>query len=635
MERRRQPSRRAFLQTALGALALEEAIVAYGEGSGQTPRPSSDVTRLSALPEFLRPDPFGGIVAPDQTGAEQNTEVAKWRHAVNLQAVRNGYASFHLVAEVPQGHSYEVRVSLDHPDNGIKIDAYREWFHFVDSDSHYYPDALIPITLPYSSTLPDPGSRIEKQTAASFWIDVWVPASTPPGVYHAKAVLSDGHSRRSLPIRIKVLPVTIPREDALSIDHNTYSAGWVSTYFPRLAKRGGRSFCKSDELFRMLQSYHRIFYEHRGTFHDLGYGHAGGEDPGFAPVLAGSGRSKHIASWELFDRHYGPLFDGSAFSDTRRGPRPIPSVYLPINPNWPASYLWWGEPGYETEFVNVVSAMEKHFREKGWTHTRFEVFFNQKKRYRGFSWDGDETVYPEEVHYFFEYDRLLKKALPADSPVDFAFRMDTSWRMGRDFDRLKDVIKFWVCNGEIISWYPHLPEQLKQNGDSVWYYTHLPPITRKASAITFWPLRGWIYGVEGLEYWQTIEASRDPWFHSNGEGLAVVYSGERFGIEGPIPSVRLKIQRNEAQDLALLHQLEGRIPLEQLKAEVTRRYNGTQPGDWWFPRPAMMEESHTHWKGSGIRRAAGIPMARLRSKIRPDSWQSVREYVWSLAREEK
>jgi hypothetical protein len=141
--------------------------------------------------------------------------------------------------------------------------------------------------------------------------------------------------------------------------------------------------------------------------------------------------------------------------------------------------------------------------------------------------------------------------------------------------------------------------------------------------------------VEGLEYWQTIAAGKDPWFHSNGEGLAVVYSGERFGIEGPIPSVRLKIQRNEAQDLALLRRLESRIPRDRLKAEVTRRYNGTQPGDWWFPRPAMMEESRSHWKGSGIRLAAGIPMAKLRSKIRPDSWQSVREYLWSLAREEK
>lgn len=630
MEKARHPSRRTFLQTAIGALALEEAFSSRAEGSDQSPGPG-----LIALPEFLRPNPFGGIVIPDEMGAKGNPEVAKWRHAVDIQAARGGYASFHLIAKVPQRHHYTLQLSVDHPDSGIKIDVYREWFHFVDSDSQYYPDALIPVNLPHSSVMPDPENRIANQTAAAYWVDLWVPAQIKPDTYQARAVLIDGRSRHHLPIRIKVIPVTIPREDALSVDHNTYSSGWVGEYFPRLARQVGRSFCRSDELFHMLQAYHGIFYEHRGTMHDLGYGHAGKEDPGFAPVLAGSGRSKHIASWELFDRHYGPLFDGSAFASTRRGPRPIPSAYLPINPDWPASYLWWGEAGYEVEFVNVVSAMERHFRDKGWTRTRFEVFFNQKKRYRGFSWDGDETFDPADVHYFFDYDRLLKRALPANSPVDFAFRMDTSWRMERDFDRLNKIIKFWVCNGEIISWYPHLPERLKKHGDAVWFYTHLPPITRKTSAITFWPLRAWIYGVDGLEYWQTIDAGKDPWFHSNGEGLAVVYSGERFGITAPIPSVRLKIQRNELQDIALLRKLETRIPQDQLKAEVTRQYNGTQPGDWWFPRPAMMEESWTHWRGSGIRRAAGIPMTKLRSRIRPDSWQEVREYLWSLAKEGK
>jgi len=91
-------------------------------------------------------------------------------------------------------------------------------------------------------------------------------------------------------------------------------------------------------------------------------------------VLDGSGKRKHITNWSLYDRHYGPLLDGSAFSPSRRGPRPIPFVYLPINPEWPASYEFWGEAGYEAEFVNVVSEMERHFREKRWTHTNFEVF---------------------------------------------------------------------------------------------------------------------------------------------------------------------------------------------------------------------------------------------------------------------
>ena len=93
-------------------------------------------------------------------------------------------------------------------------------------------------------------------------------------------------------------------------------------------------------------------------------------------------------------------------------PQPIPFVYLPINPEWPASFLNWGEPGYEAEFVSVVSAMEQHFREKGWTHTKFEMFFNHKKRYKGFHWDGDEARFAQDDPPLLEYSRLLKSAVP-------------------------------------------------------------------------------------------------------------------------------------------------------------------------------------------------------------------------------
>src|SRR5207302_489387 len=93
---------------------------------------------------------------------------------------------------------------------------------------------------------------------------------------------------------------------------------------------------ESEQFFRLIHAYHRLFYEHRGIFHQLGYGHSGKVAPEFAPLLEGSGRAKHITSWSLYDRHYGPLFDGMAFSASRRGSRPIPFVYLPINPEWPA-----------------------------------------------------------------------------------------------------------------------------------------------------------------------------------------------------------------------------------------------------------------------------------------------------------
>jgi hypothetical protein len=252
-----------------------------------------------------------------------------------------------------------------------------------------------------------------------------------------------------------------------AIDHNSYGTSWFADQYPALAKRHGADFFSSDSFFELIHSYHRIFYENRGVFHQLGYGHAGKVGPEFAPRLEGTGRTKYVADWSLYDRHYGPLFDGSAFANTSRGAKPIPFVYLPINPEWPASFLWWGEPGYEREFVNVVSEMERHFREKGWTATRFEMFFNHKKRYKGFPWDGDEVRFVRDYAYFKEYARFLKEAVPADSPVKFVFRADVSWTMERQFKELAGIINFWVCGGGEFGWYDYASSR----GQRLEYFT--------------------------------------------------------------------------------------------------------------------------------------------------------------------
>jgi hypothetical protein len=40
---------------------------------------------LEALPEFLRPDPFGEIVAPDQGGAQLGSSLYDGRHRIALK----------------------------------------------------------------------------------------------------------------------------------------------------------------------------------------------------------------------------------------------------------------------------------------------------------------------------------------------------------------------------------------------------------------------------------------------------------------------------------------------------------------------------------------------------------------------
>ncbi len=569
---------------------------------------------LRALPEFFRPDPFGGIVASDRSGAT-------WLEAVKITAARGSYVAFHLSAKV--GGSQACRLSLRFP---LPADLYREWFHFNAPDGKYYPDALIPISAPYQFQIPDAENHIPGQRSQGFWIDLWIPASAKAQVYQGAAELLSGAERKVIPIELSVLPAIVPAEDAVTLDNNSYGTSWLSSQYPQTLHLGGE-----DQLIHLIHAYHRIFYDHRGTFHQLGYGHAGKVGPEFAPELAGTGREKHIASWEGFDCHYGPLLDGSAFRDSRRGPKPIPSMYLPINPEWPATFLSWGEPGYEAEFVNVLSEMERHFREKKWTSTNFEVFFNHKKRYKGFPWDGDEVRFNRDNRYFVEYSRMLAKAIPENSPVHFKMRLDTSWTMAEQFEQLKGIISLWVASEGMLAWYPGAVTRIKQHGDTIWTYGDTPPVQEVASRITLNPLRSWISGVDGFVRWETVDPGPDPWLRLEGGGETLVYPGERFGVAGPLASIRLKLQRDCLQDLALLQRAAQRGSREQIQQEVVHRYNGTALSDWKDYHPQLPNKPLLGWDNADISDAMKPYEARF-ANLPPLAWLRVREFALEEAR---
>src|SRR5439155_2100210 len=199
------------------------------------------------------------------------------------------------------------------------------------------------------------------------------------------------------------------------------------------------------------------------------------------------------------------------------------------------------------------------------------------------------------------------------------FRADTSWDMEQQFKDLGGVVNMWVASRDILSWLPRAPAMLHQRGDVIWFYSGPPVVTQPASTITQFPIEGWMWGVGGFVHWLTVGAGSDPWFHFDGGGTALVYSGDRFGIAGPIPSVRLKIQRNAVQELALLASFTKRKPLDELKKETARLYNHTATADWWNPRPAFAAEPTYNWSGTALDAATKPAMSHL-EHIDPAAW---------------
>jgi hypothetical protein len=141
-----------------------------------------------------------------------------------------------------------------------------------------------------------------------------------------------------------------------------------------------------------------------------------------------------------------------------------------------------------------------------------------------------------------------------------------------------------------------------------------------------------MWDIHGFVHWLTVSAGADPWFQFDGGGTALVYPGERFGIEGPIASIRLKIQRNALQDLALAERLTKATGRENLQSEIAGRFNGSSPADWWIARPALADRPPNEWTNTDIDDALGPSQARRRS-VDAEAWQRTRDLILQRARE--
>lgn len=566
---------------------------------------TADAQKIRALPEWARTDPFGEIVQVDKG------EGPVWQDAVRIEAARGSYVSVQLV--VTGGQTISVRLPFS-------TEIYREWFHRNTVDGKFYPDALVPVDSPRDVRVTAMENAIPGQTARVFWVDVWIPSDAKPGLYQGSAAASSPGHTKSLPIRIRVLPRNVPEKDALTIDNNSYGVGWMRQQYPEYFIG---PVADAHET-KLIHAYHRVFDAHRTIFHQLGYSHLGEVTPGFAPELTGTGEGKHIANWKQFDDIFGPLLDGSALKENHRGARPIQSLYLPINAGWPANELWWGKPGYEAEFSNVVREMEVHFREHGWTHTRLEVFFNQKKRYKGFAWDGDEARFPKDDAYLQEYSRMLKASLPQNTPVPFVLRADSSWRIGEQSKSLGDDVRLWVVNAGMASWYEGDWKRLKQSGATVWTYGGTPAVQESLVRMTVDPLRAWVVGADGFVRWLTVDPGPQPWTALKGGDETLVYPGERFGIEAPLPSIRLKVQRNLLQDLALLQARADKEGADAVRRKVVKLYNGSTLESWHNSSEDIPKGKAEDWSNADINDGLKAYESRF-SVVKPSAWSAVHQ----------
>ena len=355
----------------------------------------------------------------------------------------------------------------------------------------------------------------------------------------------------------------------------------------------------------------KVAREHRCCFQHLNYLHSGAPVESFAPVLEGSGKNIRVKSWELFDQHFGAFLDGSAFEGSRRGAMPMEFMFLPFNMGWPADYSKYGKPGFKTEYRRILWEFMRHFEEKGWTKTVFELMLNHKKEYRFFPSSQDEIWYEhdEEVAEYM-YD-VIKDTIE-HSAARFVFRADSSNHYGNHFrNHFADMFNMYVASTTLLSWYPESVQVMRNKKNILWiygWYGEGMSINLPLHASLTHPMICFMTGATGFcSFWNSVgfgdDYLRRPFVNG---GQAIFYPGTKFGLSHVLPSIRLKALRNHMQLTDLMAETDGldAESFPQLKNElcgiVNKHFGYESMDSWWQSPPDFADTPPRYWDWSKV-----------------------------------
>ena len=507
--------------------------------------------------------------------------------AVTLEVARGGTAAFQVLVEPEKESIQGVSLQADwsagpaEARGKFPVKAYRNWYLRSRRDGAWYPEVAVPLQGEFG--IPDSLNAVEGQRNQSFTVEFYVPRDSRPGLYRGRVVIgSRGLLSRTLEVRVNAHEAVLPEKLPFISEMNVYS--------PMGGQYGLDD--SSEEYYAIEEKYYRLAREHLCVINQLPYSQTGTIKAVGAPALEGEGESMHVSDWSAWDRRFGRYLDGSAFAGLDRG-TPVEVMYLPFFENWPASlnkyyrftptdttYIGMvnqhtlsappiGEafdPAYEKAFTGVLTQFAEHFRQKGWTATEFQLYLNNKYYWKrndaNFSGDGiswwllDEPYHWDDFKAIGWFGSLFMKAVGGVRDVDLKFRIDVS-RPQLQFglwDSLRTVSYvsqyFYDSNA-------YLRRRKSSLGADFRNYGAFNNLEESNLTATAWPLKVYLNGGSGLLPWQTIAADRN---YESFENTAIFYPGVRFGIRGPLASLRLKAARQGAEDvtlLALLARKEG------------------------------------------------------------------------------
>lgn len=412
---------------------------------------------------------------------------------IKISAASNEYEPFQIVAKGISGNikNIEVEVSdLVSSAGRIRKKEIQLFVpHHVNIESHNpsCPSGFYPDALIPIEKNP---FTIEEKKISSVWVLVHIPKKTVAGIYKGPVRLKhNGKILKEFTIELNVWDFSLP-------DKNSQETSF-GMYLPRIAYAHGYGFYgfdpNSPEFLRTAWNYYWYLIEHRLT-------------------------PREIPS---------PCFSKKWYEAIQN--EKVSTFWLPWG---------WDDPDYHNEeYIKKVRALPPELLKKGYVYALDELPHDEYYKAVQLAKKVHES-YGREARVVFTMNRIgnLEEVIGS---IDIWCPVIDGWSYVNSFDR-------------------------QAKGETVWWYTAMYPLspfpTYLIDDYAIAPrVFSWLqvrYKVEGTLYWSTtyycdwngngfnVWNAPEGW----GDGL-LIYPGFKYGIDGPIGSIRLEMIREGNEDL--------------------------------------------------------------------------------------
>jgi len=430
----------------------------------------------------------------------------------------------------------------------VRLSSFPGWHvrSIPPNQRNYEPlDALVPLRAPRGGL---PASAQPGETYA-FWADLHIPKETADGTYQGTIEWRvNDRAVASLGLELAVLPILLPDGGEVPIlaglDHGSLFAHHVRVQGRPFVPYSGdwATDPQRDELDGLLNATLRTLHAHRVTPLPLS----------LAPRTRVNAHRRVETDWEEYDR-IALSWVGGRFSLDRE---PLPAWPIPMADR----HLTGGggpapsdDPELLREYLKQCAA---HFAREGLLE---QAFFDVGGL--GSTGDLQTRAALSTAAAAQAADRRLR-LLTSSPPQNLS---EWGWSEYAFPSDLAERISLWAPPGRFYD--PALMNMEREKGRHSWLTVDRPPFTGSVSVhapagcILSLPWVASRLGAEALRlgtinHWPDAATAPDPTACAAIDADVLLYPGAAFGLDEPVPTLRLKLLRRAQQDAAYRRMLE-------------------------------------------------------------------------------